>query len=62
VPLSYGTKPALSYVKSESEELDPEHYGEVDIPSPGPEPGSRLHQHPPQVAQPTAISLNSEGE
>jgi hypothetical protein len=66
--LSYANTP-MSYIKKKDEELPPGHDpqpfdpaspGEIDIPSPGPEPGSRLYQHPPQVAQPVSVSLNEE--
>jgi hypothetical protein len=68
VPLSYGTKPALSYVKSEAEDpgrhdplpFDPDAPGAVRDPEPGPEPGSRLYQGPPQHPQPTSVSLNED--
>jgi hypothetical protein len=58
VPLSYGTKPSMSYVKSEG--TDP-----MPIAPPGepePEPGSRLYDGPPKVGQIPDISLNSEEE
>jgi hypothetical protein len=66
-PLSYGRVP-LSYVKRKDEgqegsdpiPFDPASPGEVDIPAPGPDPGSVLYPPHPQVAQPTAISLNEE--
>jgi hypothetical protein len=67
--LSYGTGVPLSYVpkrKDEGQEgsdpipFDPASPGEVDIPAPGPDPGSVLYPPHPQVAQPTAISLNEE--
>jgi hypothetical protein len=64
--LSYGNAP-MSYIKKKDEDLPPGHDpqpfdpaspGEIDIPSPGPEPGSRLYQGPPQTSQPVSISLN----
>jgi hypothetical protein len=65
--LSYANTP-MSYIKKKDEDLPPGHDpqpfdpaspGEINIPSPHPEPGSRLYEGPPQVGQPTAISLNS---
>jgi hypothetical protein len=65
--LSYANTP-MSYIKKD-EDLQPGHDpqpsdptspGAIDIPSPHPEPGSRLYQHPPQIAQPVSISLNEE--
>jgi hypothetical protein len=61
-PLSYGRVP-LSYVKRKDGDpipFDPASPGEVDILAPGPDPGSTLYPPHPQVAQPTAISLNEE--
>ena len=47
-------------VEEDAEEFDPNLFGERDVPTLGPEPGSRLYQGPPQIAPPTAISLNEE--
>jgi hypothetical protein len=58
VPTSYGNTPE-SYVKRKDTDplpFDPDAPGAVDIPPPGPEPGSRLYEGPPQVAQPTSVS------
>jgi hypothetical protein len=65
--LSYPRVP-LSYVKRKDTDLrltdpipfDPDAPGAAPDPEPGPEPGSRLSPPLPQVAQPTAISLNEE--
>jgi hypothetical protein len=47
-------------VEEDAEAFDPNLFGERDVPTLGPEPGSRLYQGPPQIAPPTAISLNEE--
>jgi hypothetical protein len=68
LPTSYGKVPE-SYVKRKDTDLPPGHDpnplnpeapGEVDIPPPGPEPGSLDYPPHPQVAQPIGISMHGE--
>jgi hypothetical protein len=68
VPETFGNVP-MSYIGKKDTEpasgnplpFDPDAPGAVDVPSVGPEPGSRLYQHPrPGIPQPISISLNEE--
>jgi hypothetical protein len=63
VPTSYGNTPESWVKKKDSGDplpFDPASPGEVDIPPPGPDPGSLDYPPRPQIAQPTAISMHGE--